>query len=208
MGKHILDVALAEFIRLGVNGARMDMIAAVAQVTKRTLYQRYGSKGGLLRAILEQGIEETRHAVSLCPSKRSLRAKLLYIAGKMLDKALTTEAIGFESLMLQLATIEPELANQIMPVAHRAWPDLFRTILKDEPALTDLDEDTLTFTANHLFDVLVMAPRSRILFRRNLENSAAAKKAYHEHAMTLLAAGFPFLRADPTAQCQPSRMPM
>ena len=42
LGEHILQVALDQFIAHGVEGANMDDIAAAANVSKRTLYSRYG----------------------------------------------------------------------------------------------------------------------------------------------------------------------
>ncbi|QDK32806.1 hypothetical protein DM450_08425 [Sphingomonas sp. IC081] len=67
LGEHILQVALDQFIAHGVEGANMDDIAAAANVSKRTLYSRYGSKTQLLIASAEHGTQ--RHLNPHSPSK-------------------------------------------------------------------------------------------------------------------------------------------
>src|SRR3546814_15242980 len=56
LGVHLLDVALAQFIAHGVEGASMAGIAIAASVSTRTLSSRFGSKTALLVASGEPGI--------------------------------------------------------------------------------------------------------------------------------------------------------
>lgn len=48
----ILDAATAEFLQKGYNGASLRAIMAVAGGSSRTLYQQFGDKAGLFRAIV------------------------------------------------------------------------------------------------------------------------------------------------------------
>ncbi|WP_081174673.1 TetR/AcrR family transcriptional regulator [Rhizobium rhizosphaerae] len=50
----ILDAAVAEFSQKGFAGARVDEIAAQAQIGKRMLYQYFGNKGQLFQAVIEK----------------------------------------------------------------------------------------------------------------------------------------------------------
>jgi AcrR family transcriptional regulator len=50
----ILDVATAEFARLGYTGARIDEIAARIRTTKRMIYYYFGSKEALFTEVLER----------------------------------------------------------------------------------------------------------------------------------------------------------
>jgi len=50
---NILDVALKEFAEKGLDGARIDEIAAATQTSKRMIYYYFGSKEGLYLAVLE-----------------------------------------------------------------------------------------------------------------------------------------------------------
>jgi AcrR family transcriptional regulator len=56
--RRILDAALREFSDKGIAGARVDAIAARANVNKRMLYYYFGSKDGLFRAILQRRVDE------------------------------------------------------------------------------------------------------------------------------------------------------
>lgn len=51
-GKRLLDAASQLFYHHGVAATGLDLVVERAGVTKRTLYQRFGSKDGLIRAYL------------------------------------------------------------------------------------------------------------------------------------------------------------
>jgi len=56
----ILDAATHEFARHGLDGARVDHIAARAKTNKRMLYYYFGSKDDLFLAVLERAYEHIR----------------------------------------------------------------------------------------------------------------------------------------------------
>jgi TetR/AcrR family transcriptional regulator len=56
--RKILAAALQEFAALGIDGARVDGIAARAGVNKQLLYYYFGSKDGLFRAVLRERLAE------------------------------------------------------------------------------------------------------------------------------------------------------
>lgn len=195
LGRHILDVALTQFSVNRFEGTSMDSIAAAAQVTKRTLYMRYGSKRGLLLAILEQDRSDAIGTINARNLRGDTHTKLLHLARKVLDVSLTSRAIGFESLMKQLLMLEPDRqAHELLPLGGEAWIGLFKAVLEEEPALSGMDDEALLFTASYLFDALITTARIRILLRRDLKDSPAAKKAFQEKTLLLLAGGLPFLR--------------
>jgi AcrR family transcriptional regulator len=57
---NILDVALTEFAEKGLDGARIDEIAAATQTSKRMIYYYFGSKEGLYLAVLEASYRAMR----------------------------------------------------------------------------------------------------------------------------------------------------
>jgi TetR/AcrR family transcriptional regulator len=61
--QRILDAALREFSDKGIAGARVDAIAARANVNKRMLYYYFGSKDGLFREILRRRVDESAAAI-------------------------------------------------------------------------------------------------------------------------------------------------
>lgn len=52
-GERVLDAAADLFYRCGIHAVGVDLIAETAGVTKRTLYQRFGSKESLVVAYLQ-----------------------------------------------------------------------------------------------------------------------------------------------------------
>lgn len=51
-GKRILDTASTLFYERGIGAVGVELIAEAAEVTKKTLYDRFGSKAGLVEAYL------------------------------------------------------------------------------------------------------------------------------------------------------------
>ena len=58
--ENILDVATAEFARIGYAGARVDEIAARTRTTKRMIYYYFGGKEQLFAAVLERAYHRIR----------------------------------------------------------------------------------------------------------------------------------------------------
>ena len=63
--EEILDVAVREFARHGLAGARVDEIAAQTRTTKRMIYYYFGGKEQLYIAALEQAYATARAAESM-----------------------------------------------------------------------------------------------------------------------------------------------
>ena len=69
----ILEVATVEFAEKGLDGARIDEIAAATKTSKRMIYYYFSSKEGLYRAVLEdmyrrmRSIESELHLADLPP---------------------------------------------------------------------------------------------------------------------------------------------
>lgn len=51
--RHLLEVATAAFAEAGLDGVRVDQLAAVAGVNKRMIYHYFGDKRGLYEAVLK-----------------------------------------------------------------------------------------------------------------------------------------------------------
>jgi TetR/AcrR family transcriptional regulator len=63
--RKILAAALQEFSAKGIDGARVDAIAARARVNKQLLYYYFDSKDGLFRAVLRERLAERAPEVAL-----------------------------------------------------------------------------------------------------------------------------------------------
>lgn len=190
LGEHILDIALEQFIALGVEGASMDGIAAAANVSKRTLYARHASKTGLLVAAVEHGSKSLLRKIVADIPRGNARERVLKVSRKMLDVALDPEVIGLEPLVNWIVSRErdgPEHA-----IGGQAGVAVIQCVLEEAEDTKGAIED-VEFLAAFLFDALVTAPRERILVRRDLENSPKAKIAHLERTLDLIARAIPFL---------------
>lgn len=63
--ERLLDAATAEFAAYGIAGARVDRVAAAAQVNKAQMYGWYGSKDGLFDAVFARHLHRIVDAVPL-----------------------------------------------------------------------------------------------------------------------------------------------
>jgi AcrR family transcriptional regulator len=91
----ILAAARAEFSRYGLAGARVDRIAAAANLNKRMIYHYFGSKDGLWSALLAQPFVE---APLLPPAGLSLLQGLRAIADRLAAQPDTARLLVWEAL--------------------------------------------------------------------------------------------------------------
>jgi TetR/AcrR family transcriptional repressor of mexJK operon len=115
----ILDAARRVFLREGYS-ASMDLVAAEAGVSKQTVYNHFGSKEGLFRAILNHASGE-------------LLDVLVEREGARADPAATLEVIARRFLNLLLAPSHLALHRMLVAEAPR-FPDLARAIYLGGPA--------------------------------------------------------------------------
>ncbi|TDE13036.1 TetR family transcriptional regulator [Jiangella asiatica] len=80
--RRLLDAAVEEFAEHGPAGARVDRIARSAGVNKERIYQYFGDKEGLFRAVLEQELQRLAAAVPLTQDQAT---DLGEYAGRLFD---------------------------------------------------------------------------------------------------------------------------
>lgn len=115
----ILEAARRVFLREGYS-ASMDLVAAEAGVSKQTVYNHFGSKEGLFRAIVEHASGEVLEV-------------LAGRDGASADPAATLEAIASRFLSLLLRPSYVALHRMLVAEAPR-FPDLAREIYLGGPA--------------------------------------------------------------------------
>ncbi|AZI37712.1 putative TetR family transcriptional regulator [Caenibius tardaugens NBRC 16725] len=188
LGVHILDIALEQLITHGGDRASMEVIARAANVSKRTLYSRFGSKVDLLYAVIDHGFARIAKPVTRPTAKGSPREQLLSAAKKMLNAALKPETIGHETLIYWAIEHYPRAGTRARADNH-AGIQIFRRILDDAAERGELIVQDPEFLSSLLFDALVVGPRHRILRRRTLANTPAAKNEYLEKTLEIVLAG-------------------
>ncbi len=115
----ILDAARRVFLREGYS-ASMDLVAAEAGVSKQTVYNHFGSKEELFRAIVDHASGELLEVLAEGDGARA-------------DPAATLEAIARRFLKMLLAPSHLALHRTLVAEAPR-FPDLAREIYRGGPA--------------------------------------------------------------------------
>lgn len=77
-GERILDAASSLFLEIGIRAVGVDAIAEAAGTTKKTLYDRFGSKDALVAAyLLRRARRWQEHLLGVCGRRRTGRGRVL-----------------------------------------------------------------------------------------------------------------------------------
>ena len=128
--QRILDVASELFYWRGIHAVGVDTIAAESGVTKRTLYDRFGSKDGLIAAYLQardrrwRGLIEARLQAVTDPVKRVL-VPFDVLPGWLLPNS---RGCSFVNAFAELT--DPDHPGHQVVVGEKQWlRDLFHRLL-------------------------------------------------------------------------------
>lgn len=179
--ERLVDAAIERFAADGL-GARFDVIAADAGVTKGALYHHFGSKDGLVEAVYREAIRRHADQVIAASSEGDGRTRLF----RLIDEStrLYTSRTPFYSLLLHLhveaATRSPQLAGIARRVQDRQREymiGLVRTGQEDRSIAPSLDAEAVGLTVNaalhgllvHTFDPQATQQRWVAKFRSLME---------------------------------------
>ncbi len=138
--ERILDTALASIATRGYDGTSLDSLGAAIGVTKQTILHHFGSKDGLLRAIVERSASQLVTAIG-----GALRAAP--IGGRTTESVLTVVDRTVRAAF-RLAAFRPELialTREVARLGDRQTTDLLRAL------------DPLTVPATRYLDRAVRA---------------------------------------------------
>ena len=159
--ERIRQAAHAEFCENGFDGASMDRIASRADVSKPTVYQYFGGKEALLKAVLETG---RSHIVApLLAGEGSLVERLWRFSWGYADFVLRPDMLSLARLILGEAQRRPETAiayHQNGP--GRAFEGLV-DFISGAVAQGLLDTDAPDLAAQNLWSLILSGPRDHFL---------------------------------------------
>lgn len=111
----ILDAAVAEFRAAGFEATTMDRIAAVAGVSKRTVYNHFPSKDALFLRILEEMFARGVGGPDLAyRADRPLRAQLFELVEQKLRLLDDPHFVDLARVAIAAGLHSPELARQML----------------------------------------------------------------------------------------------
>lgn len=115
----ILDAATEEFLANGYAGASLRVIMAAAGGSSRTLYQYFGDKSGLFRAVVARlGERATTGLVPSGDSDRPIEAELFEIGVANISTLLQPQHLAFYRLMIAESGTAPDLTVLVWNATH------------------------------------------------------------------------------------------
>ncbi|RTL70523.1 MAG: TetR/AcrR family transcriptional regulator [Pseudonocardiaceae bacterium] len=149
-----------QFVRHGYVGANVDVIAEAAGVAKRTVYNIYGDKETLFRAVVDEaiGIAE-RFSRDL--GDRIAADGLEDVAAELVRAVLGPRVLPLRRMLIGESARFPELARAYY---DRAPGLVMRTFAAYLSTRTDLAVDDTALAAEHLAFLVLGAPLDQALF--------------------------------------------
>ena len=164
----IVEAARAVFLRKGYGGASMDEVAALAAVSKQTVYKHFSGKQQLFTAIITGDIDATEmltHAmVAALPDSDDLEEDLRQFARQHLDEVLQPHLIQLRRIIIAEAERFPELARTWYASgperAHATLAEQFRALARR--GLLRVDDPLLA--AQHFNWLILSIPMNKAMF--------------------------------------------
>lgn len=145
--RRILDTASELFYDRGIHAVGVDTIAAESGVTKRTLYDRFGSKDTLVAAYLERRHDQWwslwRQRVEAAPPPRALTVFDSYL----IDAPTSARGCAFLNAAAELPQSHP--AYEVVRRHKRLVRERLEELIADDPGVSHPDQ-----LAEHLFLLL------------------------------------------------------
>lgn len=180
----ILAAATERFLAHGYVATSMDSIAAVAKVSKGTLYSRYPQKETLLRAVVEDQVTRWSELAARNDAKlpNTLEPRLKHHARTVMIRGISDELRAFDRLI----TEAPEPARALYELRYRRMVDLLTKVIREFTAKEGRPARDPEQVAVTLLSGLIGWLRMETMVRRVSERDAV-RFAYQ--AVAILVAG-------------------
>jgi AcrR family transcriptional regulator len=164
LSDRILDAATALFLGDGFGATSIEAVAKRAGISKRTFYHRFRGKEVLFEAVVRRLIERWMppfDAVLL--DAPNLAETLRRAAERMLDVALTPEALALHRIVIAEAQRFPGLARILHDLGAAAGIERIARHLEQRIANGELPAIDPRFAAEQFILMVVTGPRRRAL---------------------------------------------
>ncbi|MFA5984032.1 MAG: TetR/AcrR family transcriptional regulator [Methylococcaceae bacterium] len=173
---HLLDQALAMFMRKGYGNTSIANIAAAAGVSTRTIYERYKNKAELMLAsidhMIDSDISELQGIENL--EQMPCREGLITLGENMLAKVMQPQMISFYRMGVAEAMHFPELSKLIETSGPKRIEAVIADYLNRHREKEGLLIQDAELAATLFLEMLFAVPRNKALFG-NLEVDWNAK---------------------------------
>jgi AcrR family transcriptional regulator len=153
--RQILDGAAAAFARDGYEGASMSHIAAVAGVSKGTLYNYFAGKKDLFSAFVQRECTERLLLVfDEVDGEAPAEANLLRIGRRIVDMLLSESGLVIYRMVVAEAQNFPELAEAFYAAGPRRAMDRMVALIEAQARAGQLAVADPQFAAEQLFALM------------------------------------------------------
>lgn len=150
----ILDAAREAFQECGVQGTSMDKLAAMAQVSKRTVYNHFETKEALVMQLMREMWQQTQQGEDICYSaEKPLDEQLIGLLSKEIAVLSYPAYIELSRVAFGYFFYHPEALQKELAKYSKAESAVYRWL---EGAVTDgrLKQMDIEFATNQLYSMI------------------------------------------------------
>jgi TetR/AcrR family transcriptional repressor of mexJK operon len=190
----IMEAATAAFLRNGYLGTSMDEIAALAGVSKQTVYKQFADKERLFTEIVLGTIDQVGEpffgGIDVLDETEDLEGDLRELAGQLIGVVRDPRLLQLRRLVIGEAGRFPELGRTYYErgPGHSAETLASRFQQLAERGLLRMDDAELA--AQHFNWLVLSIPLNRAMFSGDLDFSAAELERYAEEAVRVFLAAY------------------
>lgn len=182
----ILNGAIDVFISTGYELASMDKIAEAAGVSKRTVYNHFGSKENLFQAIVNDFLSQRQNLkIIIYDSKRSLEEQLLAFANAEIFLIDSPRRLGLSKVLTMVFLKDTNYASETVAKYPPVY-DMLLDWLKEAEKDGKIKADSLILAARVFYALVEGAVTYPAIFTNGI-NKTAIKPMIDEIIATFLA---------------------
>lgn len=160
----ILDAAVEVIGERGLS-APMEAIARRAGVSKQTVYNHYGSKAELVRALMERRVDRITAPLRNPSAEKHPREALEAFARSMLDTVMTANSYSVMRVIIQGAGEMPDIAHEVFEAGPRQARRQLARFLETETRLGRLKVENFDQAAEFFSGMVLGHSQLRALLR-------------------------------------------
>ena len=189
--RQILDGAAAAFAQDGYEGASMSNIAAMAGVSKGTLYNYFTSKKELFASFVQRECTERLLLIfDEIDAQAPVQETLLRIGRRMLDMLLSDSGLLIYRMVVAEAQKFPELSEAFFEAGPRRAMDRMTPLIDEQVRAGQLFVEDPAFATEQLFALM----QTRLILKRRMglisQVSEAEKERVVQEAVKLFLRGY------------------
>jgi TetR/AcrR family transcriptional regulator, mexJK operon transcriptional repressor len=164
LGDKILDVATPLFLSYGFGATSIEAVAARARISKRTFYHRFSDKAALYRAVVRRLLQHWLPQFEAAfDAPAAFDALLERLARRMLNVALSPEALALRRLLLAEAERFPELVEIAVEQGASRGMERIAALLEDECRAGRIALSDCRFAAMQFQELVLSVPLRRAM---------------------------------------------